>query len=243
MPYSCANRLSSHESSEINLDGQIIPYTLKRSPRAKHARLEIRRETGLTVIVPQGYPRSLAGEIITDKKRWIKTKLELFDRGKQLYMRDCHGTRYLGRQLKVKMNLTDSSIDEATLTEDELVLCLKTVNNYRPGIETWLKNQAERIIKEMAEKHSLQIGVKFQALCIRSARTRWGSCSPHGALSFNWKLIIAPLPVIEYVVIHELCHLRELNHSKSFWKLVENHCPDWRVQRKWLRANEAALTL
>ena len=87
----------------------------------------------------------------------------------------------------------------------------------------------------------MKIGVNYRALRIRSARTRWGSCSPRGTLSFNWKLVMAPPVVIEYVVVHELCHLKELNHSPSFWKLVETHCPGWRAQRKWLRANEIAL--
>jgi hypothetical protein len=231
------------ESSEINLDGKVIPYTLKRSPKARHARLEIRAETGLTVIVPKGYPRSLVPGIIEDKKRWVTAKIELFRRAKQDYSPDGHSVRYLGRELKVKASIGDCSRDEATLKGNELVLSLTNASDKRQTIENWLKTQAESVTREIADRYSSKIGVGYHSLRIRSARTRWGSCSPRGTLSFNWKLVMAPQPVIEYVVVHELCHLKELNHSKSFWKLVESHCPDWSARRKWLRANEAALML
>jgi predicted metal-dependent hydrolase len=163
--------------------------------------------------------------------------------GKQAYSRDDRYARYLGRNLKVSARVSDSSACSAILSGDDLILNQEADDDNRKGIEIWLKNQAEIIIKEMAERHSLKIGVQYRALRIRSAHTRWGSCSPSGAISFNWKLIMLPAPVIEYVVIHELCHMREMNHSKSFWKLVESHYPEWRSQRKWLKANEAALTL
>jgi predicted metal-dependent hydrolase len=241
--HSYAARLGTPESSEINLDGKIVPYTLKRSAKTLRARLEIRTETGLTVIVPQSYPSLLVPGIIIDKKRWVTDKLRLFRHIKQDYPSDGHSARYLGRELKVKTRVGHDSDYGAILAGNELILHSKTAGDNRQDIENWLKNQAEIIIKAMAERHSSKIGVKYHALHIRPARTRWGSCSPGGTLSFNWKLIMAPLPVIEYVVVHELCHLRELNHSKSFWKLVELHCPEWRVQRKWLRANEAALTI
>jgi hypothetical protein len=129
------------------------------------------------------------------------------------------------------------------MSVDELIFSHETGDEHAPGVERWLRNRAEVILTEMAEKNSLKIGVRYKAVRLRSARTRWGSCSPGGTLSFNWKLVMFPPPVIEYVVIHELCHLKQLNHSKSFWELVEIHCPDWRLHRKWLHANEAALAL
>lgn len=241
MPRSHAARSMIHEPLEINLDGKFIPCTLKRSAKARQARLEVRAETGLIVIVPQSYSHSLVSNIVEDKKRWITAKLELFRRAKQNYASGDRSMRYLGRELRVKKKAGANS--DAILAGDELTLHLETDGDGRHEIETWLKNQAEIIIRGVAEKRSSTMGVKYRSLRIRTARTRWGSCSPHGALSFNWKLIMAPLPVIEYVVVHELCHLRELNHSKPFWKLVESHCPEWRMHRKWLRSNEVALTL
>jgi predicted metal-dependent hydrolase len=80
-------------------------------------------------------------------------------------------------------------------------------------------------------------------LTIRAQRTRWGSCSPTGALSFNWRLLLAPEEVLDYVIVHEACHLKVPDHSDRFWALVEQHCPDWRRHARWLRRNGSALTL
>ncbi len=80
-----------------------------------------------------------------------------------------------------------------------------------------------------------RIGVEYRRIRIGGQRTLWGSCSPRGTLSFNWRLVLAPLEVLDYVVVHELCHLRVPNHSRRFWALVERHRPHWRQQREWLR--------
>jgi hypothetical protein len=101
--------------------------------------------------------------------------------------------------------------------------------------------QAAKLMKQQADKIGAQLGLTYKRLIIRGQKTRWGSCSQMGNLSFNWKLIMAPEPVIEYVVIHELAHLKEMNHAKSFWQLVARHCPRWRQHRKWLKDHEAAL--
>ncbi len=231
------------ERSEIDLDGKTVFYNVKISLKARHVRLEVRPETGLTVVLPKGYQQSKIPQIILDKKRWIKTKLELYDRAGQKHLEDGGSLRYLGRELRTRAVPCDGSDCTVRLAGDELLLQSGTDEDNRMHVESWLKKQASVVISELAERHSLKIGVKYNALRIRSARTRWGSCSPHGNLNFNWKLIMVPLPVIEYVVIHELCHLKELNHSKAFWKLVENYCPDWRKRRKWLRDNETALAV
>ena len=236
-------RLTDSESAEVILDGQTVRYNLKRSPVARHARLEVTAESGLSVIIPRSYPASCATEIIQDKKRWVKKKLELFNRSRQIYSSREDSVQYLGRTYKVITRTADEAAHEPALTEDALVLFTGVSADGKQAIENWLKDQARVIIPALAAKHSLNIGVDYQSVRIRSARTRWGSCSPQGTLSFNWKLIMAPPAVIEYVVIHELCHLKELNHSAAFWTIVEKHAPDWRTQRKWLRCNEIALTL
>src|SRR4029077_16723108 len=96
---------------------------------------------------------------------------------------------------------------------------------------------ARRLVTAVAEEEAEQLGVGFQRIRIGGQRTLWGSCSPRGTLSFNWRLALAPLEVLDYVVVHELCHLRVPNHSRRFWALVERHRPHWRRQRDWLRDN------
>ena len=93
-----------------------------------------------------------------------------------------------------------------------------------------------RVFKEAAA-----LGVSFAQVQIRDQRTRWGSCSSRGTLSFNWRLVLAPFDVLDYVVVHEVCHLLQPNHSPRFWRLVGERRPEWRVQRDWLRSYGAEL--
>ncbi len=94
---------------------------------------------------------------------------------------------------------------------------------------------ARELVSALAEKEAERLGVAYRRIRIGGQRTLWGSCSPCGTLSFNWRLVLAPAGVLDYVVVHELCHLRVPNHSRRFWGLVEERRPHWREQRAWLR--------
>jgi hypothetical protein len=109
--------------------------------------------------------------------------------------------------------------------------------------EAWYKKQARVVLTERIEFFARKYDFTVKKIRISSARTRWGSCSTKGTLSFTWRLVMAPLEVIDYVVVHELCHLKELNHSKSFWAQVEGILPGYKPCRKWLKQNGAKLHL
>ena len=96
---------------------------------------------------------------------------------------------------------------------------------------------ARELISALAEEEAERIGVSYSRVRIGGQRTLWGSCSRRGTLSFNWRLMLAPFEVLDYVVVHELCHLRVPNHSRRFWTLLERHRPHWREQRDWLRVH------
>jgi predicted metal-dependent hydrolase len=96
------------------------------------------------------------------------------------------------------------------------------------------RRRARRLLTELAEREAPGLGVSFERIAIRDQKTRWGSCSSRGTLSFNWRLVLAPPAVADYVVVHELCHLREPNHSRSFWRLVARARPGYPQQRRWL---------
>ena len=101
--------------------------------------------------------------------------------------------------------------------------------------ESEARTAARELVSMLAQGEAERIGVAYRRIRIGGQRTLWGSCSPRGTLSFNWRLVLAPLEVLDYVVVHELCHLRVPNHSRAFWVLVEGHRPRWRQQRDWLR--------
>ncbi len=96
------------------------------------------------------------------------------------------------------------------------------------------RRAARELITMVAEEEAAVLGVAYRRIALRDQRTRWGSCSSRGTLSFNWRLVLAPFEVLDYIVVHELCHLREPNHSPRFWRLVVSRRPGWRCQRDWL---------
>jgi predicted metal-dependent hydrolase len=103
------------------------------------------------------------------------------------------------------------------------------------------RRAARELVAMVAADEGPALGVEPARIQVRDQRTRWGSCSARGTLSFNWRLALAPFEVLDYVVVHELCHLREPNHSRRFWSLVESRRPGWREQRAWLREHGAEL--
>lgn len=103
------------------------------------------------------------------------------------------------------------------------------------------KEEARKLLDERLRYWSSEMGLTFNKVSVKDQRSLWGSCSRKGNLNFNWRLILAPLPVLDYIVIHELAHLKEMNHSPRFWEIVRNWSPDYRSHRKWLRANQQAL--
>jgi hypothetical protein len=110
-----------------------------------------------------------------------------------------------------------------------------------PVTEAAARRHVRAAAAAIAEREAPLLRVEFARIRIAGQRTRWGSCSSRGTLSFNWRLALAPPEVLDYVVVHELCHLREANHSPRFWALVDAARPDWRVQRAWLREFGAEL--
>ena len=108
-------------------------------------------------------------------------------------------------------------------------------------VRRWYRDQAREIFSERAAHWAAILGVRYQKLSIRDQRTVWGSCTKGGNLNFNWRVVMAPPSVLDYLVIHELSHLLEMNHSKRFWGHVGRHCPDWKEHRSWLREHSRRL--
>ena len=123
------------------------------------------------------------------------------------------------------------------------VLLIPTGDGALPAIERWYRRAARIEIARRLDAASAALGTPYASLTIRNQRTRWASCARGGAMSFNWRLLLAPGRVLDYVVWHEVCHLRLADHSPAFWALLEAHCPDWRQDAAWLRENGPALVL
>jgi predicted metal-dependent hydrolase len=236
------------EKRETCINGQNVTYTVKRSLRAKRVRLEVRQQTGLTIVVPHFYEMGRLHGLLQSKERWISRNLSRYCHFQSLSakkeLRSGDTVPYLGRDLELVKREKHDDGDDVTLEANKLAV---SPDLFKDGIlelalEQWYRAEAAKLINEKAYKLSSNMGISYKRIVIRSQKTRWGSCSQRKNLSFNWKLIMAPEPVIDYVIIHELTHLKEMNHSKRFWKLVAQYCPGWREHKKWLKQHEADLT-
>ena len=219
---------------EIILKGQTVPYTLKRSSKAKLIWLHIKRDIGLTVTIPYRYNTRNLREFLEAKSAWIiknLAKLRSSAPNKaQEGQTSLDSICYLGKPL---LPLFPEIVNESQLRRE--FSCGNLIE--------WLKNEAVRLINLKVDQFGRRMGLIYNSVRIRDQKSRWGSCSCKRNLSFNWRLIMAPEAALDYVVIHEICHLREMSHSKSFWSLVAEYCPGWREQRKWLNDHCSELNL
>ncbi len=119
--------------------------------------------------------------------------------------------------------------------ENDRIFLPKT--NARERLVKWLKENAERIFTSVTERKAQEMGVSYKSVSITSAKTRWGTCTGDNALRYTFRLLYCPKEIIEYVVVHELAHTRQKNHSRLFWQEVEKYVPDWKVRRKWLKSH------
>jgi predicted metal-dependent hydrolase len=218
----------------ILLDNQSVSYCLKRSLRARLIWLQIHTVDGLTVTIPRHYDQDKLPAYLTSKSRWILRHLKQL---KNDFPSSEVNTKSLLFPIYYHGNPIRSSGEDQTTT---YFLPNGLLVDYC-GVMTWLRQQALEVIPARALLYSQIIGVNFAKISIRDQKTRWGSCSHKGNLNFNWRLIMTPEPVLDYVIIHELCHLKRMNHGKSFWNEVAKYCPDWREKRRWLNKHSREL--
>jgi len=214
------------------------------SSRRKTFALIVQRDGSLVVRAPLRASDKQIQELVQKKQKWIKAKQEV---ARRTYARthpkeyaNGEGFLYLGESYKLA--IVDGNQPPLSLG-DQFYLSTSALPHAATVFKAWYTQQAKRVISERVAWYASQNGFVYQQVKITSARTRWGSCSPHGSLNFSWRLIMAPMRVIDYVVIHELVHLQQKNHSKTYWEKVKRLMPDYQQQIHWLNANGHTLRL
>jgi predicted metal-dependent hydrolase len=214
-----------------------LDYTIRRSTRARRVRVRVEPDASVEVVLPARAPQREAALAIRELRPWIDRRIAEANAARARVLTPPGTVPFLGAHLRLR---PDEGRTRVHRRDDELrVPAVKT----REALERWYRGQARAHIAPRLDAATEALGRPYTRLTIRNQRTRWGSCSTTGALSFNWRLLLAPEPVLDYVVWHEACHLVVMNHSKRFWALVERHVPAYREPRRWLRDNGAALVL
>lgn len=212
-----------------------MPYTLIRTSRRTLA-LVIDSSGSLIVRAPRRMPLREIEAFITLKEHWIlKKKESAQERSKQQTTQALHeaSTLSVGGEA-----LTVSAADVSFAFVYHGTLLLPSAQPLHKALTTWLLGRAEVLLTPLVAAQEARTGLHAMSLHFSSARTRWGSMNAAGAMRLNIALLLCPTEIIDYVIVHELAHLRHPNHSSTFWALVEQLMPDYRQQRAWLKRNQ-----
>jgi predicted metal-dependent hydrolase len=214
-----------------------IPYTIRRSPRARRVRVSVESDGSVEVVLPRRAPERAARDAVRELAGWIERRRRALSRAAAEVARPEGTVPFLGEPLTLVAE------PGRTRVHRRGDLLLVPQGDPRPALERWYRRMARTEFAARLDAACARAGTSYNGLTIRGQRTRWASCSSTGAMSFNWRLLLAPEPVIDYVVEHEVCHLEVLDHSPRFWALLASRVPDWRAHSRWLRRYGSTLVL
>jgi predicted metal-dependent hydrolase len=219
-----------------------IPYTVRRSARARRVRVNVRalaeqRAVRVEVVLPARVPARAASAAVIELRPWIERRLGEAQEVLERLAARAGTVPYLGTPLEL---VSEPGRSRVRREDDRLLV---PAGDPRPALERFYRRAARAEIAARLDRATAQVGRGYSGLAIRAQRSRWASCSPGGRMSFNWRLLLAPERVLDYVVWHEVCHLDVPDHSPRFWKLLAERWPSYREERSWLSRYGATLAL
>lgn len=219
---------------------QIKIDKIERSKR-KTVALLVTSDATLVVKAPYLMPKISIDKLVDKKQSWIKRKVREMNSRPKAPTREFvngEGFLYLGKNYRLKIgNFPKVSFGE------HLFFPKDKKSTIREELTDWYKSQAEKKFRSRSKWYAKKLGVEYSSIRLSTAQKRWGSCGRNNSLSLNWRLIMAPLKVIDYVIVHELAHISEKNHSKKFWNIVRTTLSDFEKSRDWLKENGEMLRI
>jgi predicted metal-dependent hydrolase len=223
-----------------------IPYRIRRSPRARSARILVDGE-GVEVVVPRRFPLRDVEPLVREKHAWIERTLDRMEAARQDFPppRVEHGgdVPYLGERLGLGVVEEHGRTRSRVTRHGGTLRVALGEGSLRDALESWYRRRARVEVGARLDAAVARAGTKYTRLSIRGQRTRWASCSSSGAMSFNYCLLLAPAEILDYVVEHEVAHLEVADHSRRFWTLLASRYPECREREAWLRRHGHALRL
>lgn len=227
----------------IRVQGTDIEYRVSKTRRNRHIRLTVSGRNGVHISAPRGVPERDLHAMVREKATWILERLRHFHEIelRQPRWKYAHGERLLllGEWKSLHIEPWEQNTGSIMLQDSNVLISLphslcRDETVIADLFHRWLRNWARIELPRRVALQAARMEVTPAGISVRAQRSRWGSCSAAGNISLNMRLLHAPASVLDYVIIHELAHLRELNHSARFWKIVETYCPERQAHRKWL---------
>jgi len=239
---------------QIKLGNQLINYKIIRSNR-KTMGIIVDNESNLIVRSPKNTAETKIEKVLKKKTSWILSKLKEMDKikpaPKEKEFMSGEKLTYLGRRYRLEVSPAETSNTEVKLYQGKFIIDYpeklkkddeQRREEIRDALIEWYREHAKEKINERVEKYKIKLDVEPNNVVVKKQKKRWGSCSSKGNLNFNWRIILAPMSIVDYLVVHELTHLLHDNHSREFWATVGSIIPDVKAKREWLKVNGRRLS-
>ena len=233
---------------KIKFGNATISYTVVKSNRRKTSQITVDKDS-VVVRTPVSKRMAEIKEIVDGKKQWIFRKQLQFQKRSSVVQKPTFisGSKlsYLGRNITLKI-LKNRKTEAVTLKKDTITISIKSKriskNTIKKLYQKWLMKKATRLFETKVAKLSKKVKLKPSKINIKDLKNRWGSATSDNTINLNMNLIKAPSSVIDYVILHELCHLKIKGHSDKFWSMVKKYMPNYEDQRRWLEINDVIVS-
>ena len=241
-------RIRKFVNERVRIGKVSLEVLIEYTNRKRTISLQL-KDNKIIIKAPRTVSRKNLDEVIQKKQKWIKQRAilnfeaqnlknrEFIDNDKFFFRgEEYHLSLILGREEAVKIEgglLLVSYVDDKSIGRDTIKRLL----------EDWYLHESTKILKARTEELAQQMKVQPCGITVKNYNSKWGSCTANNKISYNWRIIMAPDCIVDYLIIHELCHIIEHNHSKNFWDYVGTYCEDFQKKRKWLRENGHMLVL
>ena len=232
---------SDDSLKSLEVSGRKLPLVIVRNPRARRYLLRLTPDGAARVTIPRGGSATEARRFVERSKGWLEQAIQRQAARPVRSRLWPVGTSILFRGETMVIESVAGVTGNAICFGSEVVKVADGVTDFRPAIEKHLRQLATQGLPPRVQAYAAQHKVVVSRVSVRNQKSRWGSCSRRGTISLNWRLIQTPVHVQDYIILHELMHRREMNHSSRFWREVKSVCPDYEVAERWLKQNASLL--
>ncbi len=227
----------------LEVNSSRVPISFRASLRARHYAIYVHRNGQISVTIPRRGSMRGAQRFLESRRPWIARTLQRLQAEPAAPKLWQAGTEVLCRGKRVPIRIERQASRIGVFLENDFCGWAGNNENLRPTVEHWLRKIAMAELPRRVQELAAQYQSPIRRITIRNQRSRWGSCSQRGTISLNWRLVQLPDNVRDYVIVHELMHLREMNHSRRFWAQVKSVCPDYAEHERWLKTHGPILGL